>query len=255
MPHKRVNIAKNLWWWTQKQKAIRLGWKKNHFQCQWFKEEKGTCCLAYWWQAETTCLLYLFSVLWEACSSCFGPLSAIWTKSQQKATLKNSSIQSAGPEASFAPTLLSPCFGFVSKSLPPDTGTWSSQTRVNVNLNHAAKGTAADREDDDNGDQEDEEDPMTWRMRRLPKAKWYAAIGKVFTLKYWPWADTSWWIDGDDYGGDGGELSALEEAAWTCFFEYMQVLSIKESEWMTRSFRKSVMILFHASEPNLTTSW
>ena len=131
--------------------------------------------------------------------------------------------------------------------VPSNTSTQFSQTQVNVNLNHAAKGTAADREDDDNGDQEDEEDPMTWHMRRLLKAKWYAAFGKAFTLKYWPWADASWWIDGDDYGGDGGELSVLEEATWTHFFEYMQILSIKESEWMTRSFRKSVMILFHTS--------
>ena len=98
--------------------------------------------------------------------------------------------------------------------VPPNTGTRSSQTRVNVNLDHAAKATAADGEDDDNSNQEDEEDdPMTWHMRRLPKAERYAAIGKAFTLKYWPWADASWWIDGDDYGGDGGELSALEEAA------------------------------------------
>ena len=76
-----------------------------------------------------------------------------------------------GQKLHLSPHSSHPVLDLSQNHIPPDTGTRSSQTWVNVNLNHAAKGTAADREDDDNGDQEDEEDPMTWRMRRLPKAK------------------------------------------------------------------------------------
>ena len=95
---------------------------------------------------------------------------------------------------------------------------------------------------------------MTKYMRKLTPVQRYHALGKAFALKYWPWPSQNWWIDKDDQGGTGDPRTECELEVEEAFLCYLEVLSIKESEWMTNLFRTPVAIFDHVLEPNLTVS-
>ena len=129
------------------------------------------------------------------------------------------------------------------------------------NLGDIAGETAAGGDGDGSDDEESEEEeqtggkpPLTKYMRNLAPVQRYHALGKAFALKYWPWPSQNWWIDKDDQGGTGDPRTECELDVEETFSCYLEVLSIKESEWMRNSFRTPVAIFIHLLEPNLTTS-
>ena len=143
----------------------------------------------------------------------------------------------------------------------PTANTRSSQDQVNVNLGRTTREVATNNEDEENegdGREPDDEDgdgeELTRHMRRLSGADRYAAIGKAFSFKYWPWPDTNWWVDDGETGALEEEPGRVEQEARALFSQYLEVLSIEEAEWRSRSFRTPVIVPFLIREPNLTAS-
>jgi len=138
----------------------------------------------------------------------------------------------------------------------PTMDAQSSRSRANINLDddveealnsRSNEEVRNDTDDNDSSKEEDDEGgELTRYILRLPEARRYVAIGKAFTLKYWPWSDPNWWVDTDDAGGDGEEGPSVSDMEGrTQFLGYMLTLDIPESKWMTPLFRSSVTIPFH----------
>ena len=90
----------------------------------------------------------------------------------------------------------------------------------------------------------------TKHIMKLEKGRWYVALGKGFAIKWWPWPSDNWWINNEDSGEPEDEtrdIDSRDEFRW-----YLEVMSIEETEWMTRSFKTSVMVLVHILKLNLT---
>lgn len=145
--------------------------------------------------------------------------------------------------------------GLTRNHVPPAVGTQPSQARITRE--------PAINDDDDEGEEEDEEEVigrsskegLTKYMRNLTTTNRYTAFGKAFALKYWPWPSYNWWADRGDSGGLGNETNECELAVEREFLLYMGAVSIKETEWMTSSFRTPVIALVHILESSLTTSY
>ena len=122
----------------------------------------------------------------------------------------------------------------------------------------------------DEEDVEDDEDALE-RLQRLPVGRWYKALGKMFTLRIWPWTSQNWWIGDLDQevveapkctSGSLDPMQAklatakeqLETKAMNRFKEFVVIdMAIETNEWMSREFRSKVPILRVAlSEPTLT---
>jgi len=159
-----------------------------------------------------------------------------------------------------------PASGSTRNRTPLVTDTQLSQARNSDRVaKEAAVGSDNNEQEGDEEDEEDEEEEeemviggimkegLTKHMRRLTKAERHVALGKAFTLKYWPWPSYNWWVDNDDVGGLGEGTSQCELDAERSFSFYLNATLIEESEWMTSSFRSSVTIPVHIPEPNLTT--
>lgn len=117
--------------------------------------------------------------------------------------------------------------------------------------------------DDEEDDSEDEEVETTLdRLDKLPNDQRYTAIGKMFALKIWPWAPSSWWI-GDEEVAEVAEASirnssqtkvlALQrkhlEAKVRGDFKAFLFMNagILAEEWKTTQFRSQVTfyVLLH----------
>ena len=87
----------------------------------------------------------------------------------------------------------------------------------------------------------------------------YKAIGKIFTLKIWPWPSSSWWI-GDEGASVAPEQSTrrlklaqkldvakkgLDAKKRAKFVAFMYIeMNIPEDEWLSSEFRSQVSILY-----------
>ena len=81
-----------------------------------------------------------------------------------------------------------------SRGRGPTVGAQPSHARASINLDVDEEGAPIDVDDVDDRNEEsdeegEEEGSMSQYMRRLPESQRYIAIGKAFTLRYWPWSD------------------------------------------------------------------
>lgn len=135
--------------------------------------------------------------------------------------------------------------GSTRNHVPLAVGTQPSQAQI------TREPTIDNNDDEDQEEDEEEEvtgtsskEGLTKYMRNLTTTNRYNAFGKAFALKYWPWPSYNWWADRGDSGGLGKETNECELVVEREFILYMRAVSIKETEWMTRSFRTSVIALF-----------
>ena len=200
-------------------------------------------------------------------------VGALPSKSKKKRIVRriSSGNSEAGPHegtSSKTPTFRQPQRGTQSSLDPPHPAPGPSRSRVpavdvqrshagaSVNLDVDGEEAPIDVNDvDDGGEESDEEGgeggALTQYMQRLPESQRYVALGKAFTLRFWPWSDPNWWVDGGDDNRNSEESDNPDEG-WVQFIGYTKALSIPESEWMTPSFRRSVTIPFCVLELKLT---
>jgi len=113
-------------------------------------------------------------------------------------------------------------------------------------------------EQDEEEEQGDSENEVLNRLEKLPRHRWYKALGKLFTMRIWPWPSSNWWIgdlDRDEEavvmprhrGLDPEEAKLaedkkkLETMARNKFNGFLIIdMGIPAEEWMSNEFRSQV---------------
>jgi len=116
-------------------------------------------------------------------------------------------------------------------------------------------------EQDEEEEQGDSENEVLNRLEKFPRHRWYKALGKLFTMRIWPWPSSNWWIGDLDYdeeavvmprhrGLDPEEAKLaedkkkLEAMVRKKFNGFLAIdMGMPAEEWMSNEFRSQV--IFH----------
>ena len=121
---------------------------------------------------------------------------------------------------------------------------------------HSGHSTVRKHGDVDEDLESDEDDEGVEEVLKHPKNRRHKLIGKMFTLKAWPWPSSNWWIGDEEPAVAVSEkasknmkeklaaakkkLDAIKKEELAAFL--VIDMGMSEEEWMTAEFRSSVTI-------------
>ena len=95
-----------------------------------------------------------------------------------------------------------------------------------------------DIEIEDEEDEDEEKGTVVEHLQKMPLKARYRALGKIFTLKFWPWPAPVWWVIDASQTGKASDLDVKIHRQFTLFVEIEMVMFA--DEWMSPEFIREV---------------